>query len=103
MAVMGRYCKAYPAGQLRVFPGWTEKTPPARVSKAKRDGEPASSDGSDELEFYYIQQNYTVTAGIFRDEQITFDNVTDDWKKFCHEKLQFDPSPHLGDESPKAT
>jgi len=30
-----------------------------------------------------MQENYVVTDGIFKDENIIFDNVTPEWKDFC--------------------
>lgn len=33
MTNLGRYCKAYPVKQLRVFGGWTEKTENLKIEK----------------------------------------------------------------------
>ena len=38
----------------------------------------------------YIHDNYTVTDGIYRDENIIFDKVTDVWKQFCEQELSFE-------------
>jgi sirohydrochlorin ferrochelatase len=86
MPEMSKYSKAYSAEQFRAFPGWSEKTPPAKVT-LEEDGEtPGES-----LEYFFLHDNYVVTAGIFNDEEVAFDAVTDEWRNFCHEALGFDP------------
>jgi hypothetical protein len=77
MASMSNYCKAYPAAQLSAFPGWIASTPPASAVEEGSDG------------YYYLHDNYTVTAGVFVDEQVAFDDVSDEWKRFCVERLEF--------------
>ena len=90
MARMGKYCKAYPLSKLREYVGWNENLQNARKEKQKV--------GDKELDivrelidddFLYVQENYTVTDGIFIDENIIFDDVTSEWKKYCNEKLKF--------------
>ncbi|NMG11729.1 hypothetical protein DP117_34725, partial [Brasilonema sp. UFV-L1] len=41
-------------------------------------------------DFLYLQENYVVTDGIFKDENIIFDNVTPEWKEFCDKTLAFE-------------
>jgi hypothetical protein len=41
-------------------------------------------------DYVYIQENYTVTDGIYIDENIIFSNVTEAWKDFCQQVLQFE-------------
>jgi hypothetical protein len=44
--------------------------------------------------YYFLQEDYTVTAGIFMDEDIAFDAVTDEWREFCRDILRFEaPAP----------
>jgi hypothetical protein len=40
--------------------------------------------------FLYLQENYLVTDGIFKEENIIFDNITAEWKKFCQNTLLFE-------------
>jgi hypothetical protein len=40
------------------------------------------------------QENFVVTDGIFIDEHIIFDKVTDEWKEFCKGTLMFDENGH---------
>jgi hypothetical protein len=87
---MGRYCKVYPASRLREFPQWSEKVPPMRL-KMKDEGGGEKSAG--EREYYYVQDDYTVTANIFFGENIAFENVTEEWKEFCRNHLQFEVPP----------
>lgn len=75
MPEMGSYCKAYKLKILRQYPGWKEN----------QFGEPKL----DEEHIVYLQENFTVTDGIFLDERILFDSVTDDWARYCSETLQF--------------
>ena len=34
-------------------------------------------------DYVYVQRNFTVTDGLFIDENIIFDNVTAEWIEFC--------------------
>lgn len=89
MAVMGRYCKAYYLSKLREFPGWTE-LPMAKANAADQ------VNGSDDhaKDYLFLQENYTVTRGIFLDEEIVFDRVSPEWKEFCENILNFkNPDP----------
>lgn len=92
MAIMGKYCKAYLLKNLRQFNHWTEGGENVKKEKKMVDGK--------EVEVYrnlidddivYIQENYVVTNGIFKDEDIVFDQVSSEWKDFCTTILNFDP------------
>lgn len=72
MATMGKYCKAYLLKQFRQFNQWKENQEVTEDS------------------VLYLQENYVVTDGIYKDENIIFDNVTDEWKDFCHQVLEFE-------------
>src|SRR5215470_6256594 len=87
MATMGSYCKAYPATRLRQFTGWSEKVAPLRACPA--DGGAEEDNSEQGMEYFYLQENYTVTAGIFLDENIAFSDITPEWKDFCHSQLNF--------------
>jgi len=83
---MGRYCKAYPAERLRAFPGWIEKN--WKSSKGTEVAE-STTEMAEEQNHFYIQENYVVTADIFLDEKVVFDQVTDEWRSFCRDILDF--------------
>lgn len=90
MAIMGKYCKAYPLKKLRQFSQWTEQMENTRKEKKEIDG--TEVEVNRELtddDFLYLQENYVVTDGIFQDENIIFDKVTFEWKNFCTSILDF--------------
>lgn len=88
---MGNYCKAYLAGQFRQFPAWTENAANVRKEKEEVGGKEVEVERTlDDESILYLQENYIVTDGIFKDENIIFDNVTDEWKQFCHGTLEFE-------------
>lgn len=76
MATMGKYCKAYLLKQFRQFNQWKEN---------QQENKQITEDS-----VLYLQENYVVTDGIYKDENIIFDNVTDEWKEFCHQVLEFE-------------
>ena len=85
--LMGNYCKAYPVERLRAFPGWTEKD-----WKSSKPSDPAKSETAppDDPGHFYLQENYIVTADIFLDQYVVFDQVSDEWRAFCHDILKFE-------------
>ncbi|MGI2902862.1 hypothetical protein [Tolypothrix sp. VBCCA 56010] len=91
MATMGKYCKAYSLKKLREFSQWTEHSENTRKEKQQVDGKEVEVNRvlTDD-DFLYLQENYVVTDGIFKDENIIFDNITLEWQKFCKNTLLFD-------------
>jgi hypothetical protein len=88
---MGRYCKAYPIQRFREFSGWTEKI--ENLRKETRQVEGKEIEVQRELaadDFFYLQENFVVTDGIFIEENIIFDEVTPEWKDFCKHTLGFE-------------
>ncbi|ACB52394.1 hypothetical protein cce_3046 [Crocosphaera subtropica ATCC 51142] len=91
MAVMGKYCKAYLLKDLRQFSQWTEQAENVREETQEVEGKQVQVKRKlRDDDFLYLQENYVVTDGIFKDENIIFDKVTDDWKDFCNNRLQFE-------------
>ena len=92
MAEMGRYCKAYYAADFRKFPGWKENVASLRKDKQEVNGKEVEVERTElkDDDILYLQENLVVTDGIFKDENIIFDNVTDEWKEFCHGTLAFE-------------
>jgi len=94
MAEMGSYCKAYRAEDLRKFAGWVEKAEPLvvrrRPSSEEEPERQNDNSAAEETSYFYLQENFMVTAGIFRDQKIAFDHVTDEWKEFCKNVLKFE-------------
>jgi hypothetical protein len=89
MAEMGAYCQAFQIKQLREFEDWH-----ADLSGLRREVE--GSDDPDvqreltEDDVLYLQENFVVTDGIYKDEDVVFSEVTERWKAFCRERLQFE-------------
>jgi hypothetical protein len=100
---MGSYCKAYLAQQFRQFPGWSENAANVRKETKEVGGKEVEVERQlDDDSILYLQENYIVTDGIFKDENIIFDNVTDEWKQFCHETLEFEIPVYEPIEIPRA-
>jgi hypothetical protein len=94
MSTLGKYCKAYPLHQLRQFSGWTEERQNARRIRKEIDGETTEilrelTDG----DYLYVQENFTVTDGIFLDENVIFSAVTPEWIEFCRNVLGWEVPP----------
>ena len=92
MAEMGKYCKAYYAKDFRALDGWQENLDNLRPETEEKDGRevevPRTELKDDDI--LYLQESYVVTDGIFKDENIIFDKVTDLWKEACHKELGFE-------------
>lgn len=87
MKKMGKYCKAYEVKRLAEFPGWAEKKRKGSAQDNKVNGNSSEEANRD---FYYLQENYTATDGIFLDENVMYDNVTPEWIEFCKNTLKFE-------------
>jgi hypothetical protein len=89
MSTLGKYCRAYPLSQLRQFPGWVERADEARKLRKEIDGEivEAVRTLTDE-DYVYLQLDYTVTDGIFVNENVIFNEVTPEWIEFCQRVLK---------------
>jgi hypothetical protein len=91
MATMGKYCKAYPIQRLRDYSGWVENTANTRKEKTQIDDKEMEAPRVlTENDFLYVQENYVVTDGIFKDENIVFDAVTPEWIAYCQQSLKFE-------------
>ena len=93
MATIGRYCKSYPLSRLRQFSGWHEKAENARTIRQEVDGEMVEVPRQlTDADYVYLHVDFTVTDGIFIDENIIFDDVTPEWKEFCSHLVDGAPS-----------
>ncbi len=88
---MGKYCKAYYAREFRALKGWEENLENLRQEGDEGDGKDVETARTElnEEDILYLQENYVVTDGIFKDEHIVFDKVTDEWKEACRKQLGF--------------
>jgi hypothetical protein len=104
MAAMGKYCKAYSLKKLREFKGWAEKTENARKEKQAVNGkEVEATRVLAEGDYLYLQENYVVTDGIFKDENVVFDSVTPEWIEYCQQTLKFEIPVYEPDKPTAAT
>jgi len=92
MSIIGKYCRSHKLSQLRKFPGWTEKAENARKIRKELNGEivEATRELADD-DYVYLHENFTVTDGIFIDENIIFSDVTPEWVEFCRDVLRQAP------------
>lgn len=91
MPTMGKYCKAYPITRLRQLSGWKENSQNARKIKQVVDGKEVEAPRElTDSDFLYLQENFTVTDGVFIDENIIFDQVTPEWIEQCKNDLKFE-------------
>ena len=98
MAILGKYCRAYPLSQLRQFPGWVEKSENARTIRREVNGEIVEEARTlTDADYVYVQRNLTVTDGIFIDENIIFDDVTAEWIEYCRNVLGVDYAAGSGE------
>lgn len=91
MAEIGPYCKAYTLEKLREFENWTENKENARPENLA----PVNEDKKRPRELkpdhiVYLHENHVVTDGIYKNENIIFDNVTPEWIAFCQQHLKFE-------------
>lgn len=89
MPTPGTYCKAYPVDRFRAFAGWNEKVAALRVTSSEGAADETGSDKPKEIEYFYLHEDFTVTAGIYLDQDIAFNDVTPEWKAFCETQLNF--------------
>src|SRR5689334_986722 len=86
MRKMGRYCKAYPIERFEEFAAW-----PKDVDQVRRQQHAEEKTEADSLlDFLYLQEDFTVTDGIFLEENVIFNNVTPEWIDFCKNTLAFE-------------
>jgi len=91
MATMGKYCKAYSLKKLREFNQWIENSENTRKEKQEINGQEIEVNRKlTDDDFLYLQENYIVTDGIFKDENIIFNNISPEWQDFCHKTLRFE-------------
>ena len=93
MTTLGVYCRAYQLSRLRQFPGWTEKAENARRITKEVNGESVEVPRElTDADYVYLHIDFTVTDGIFIDENIIFNDVTPEWVEFSRNVLGQNPS-----------
>lgn len=91
MAEMGRYCKAYLASDLKRYGGWNPRLEQLRQPEPEKPGEqPETRTALADDDIVYLQEDLSVTDGIFRDENVLFRDDSEAWRTFCAEDLEFE-------------
>jgi hypothetical protein len=71
-----KFCRAYLARDLREFPAcgrrWEE------TGRAPMDDE-----------VVYVHDDFVARSGIFPEDEVLYDTIDEDWKRFCTERLRF--------------
>jgi len=95
---MRKYCKAYLVKEFKKFKHWQVNDANLRKEIQNVDGKevevPRRLSDDDIL---YLHEDFVVTDGIYREEHVVFDAVTEEWKAFCTRVLKFSV-PDFGGE-----
>ncbi len=88
MAEIG-HCKAFYVKDFRALPGWEENLDNLGPEiRQERDGDvEVPRTGLDDDDYLFLHESYVVTDGIYADEHVIFDKVTDEWKAACQAQL----------------
>ncbi|NOX38146.1 MAG: hypothetical protein GXO78_11495 [Calditrichaeota bacterium] len=99
---MRKYCKAYLVKDFKKFKNWKVNEANLRKETRNVDGKEVEAPRrlSDD-DILYLHEDFVVTDGIYREEHVIFDAVTDEWKEFCRQVLKFSV-PDFGGETRKA-
>jgi len=88
---MSEYCKAYKLSKLRQFPGWVDQVEKTNDETSQEATErKQTSELFSEDDYLFLHDTFIVTNGIFEDQNIIFNNVSQEWKQFCMEQLKFE-------------
>jgi ankyrin repeat protein len=85
------YCRAYNVSRFTEFPGWREGQTQAAAHGSSENGNGSTGAGSDaeEEEIAFLHSDYTVTRSMWHDEDVIFSDVTNEWREFCTNVLEF--------------
>ena len=104
MPSVGKYCKVYLVERFREFSAWVEGSMNIRKEKQVIDNQQVEVDRSlADDDYLFLQENYVVTDGIFKDEHIIFGDVTPEWIAFCQQELGFEVPAWARGESAENT
>lgn len=84
-----KYCKAYYLRDLRQFPNWTESKINWNKESTEREKTIGGSSLLSDNHIVFLHTDFSVTNSIWHKENVIFNQVTDDWKRFCIEVLKF--------------
>lgn len=88
-----KYCRAYHLADLRRFAGWSENPITADTKNAEHgsgNDQPAAHPPTlGDASIVYLHEDFAVTADVWRNENVVFDQGTAAWKEFCATVLNF--------------
>ncbi len=85
------YCKAYQLSDFRKFSSWTE----SKINWMEKGVIDVSGNGDNrehsltDDDIAFLHRDYTVTASMWRNENVIFNQITPEWQEFCSTILQF--------------
>lgn len=82
-----KYCRAYRLKELREFPCWPEQSLDSNGKDG--EGEQAKGAGLTDDKVVFIHQDFTVTESVWHNENVIFDQVSENWRDFCATVLGF--------------
>jgi hypothetical protein len=89
MRKLGRYCRAYPLSKLRQFGRWHELAENARMEECMVEGKTVLRPRTlTDSSYVFLQEDYTVTDGLFLGEHVIFEDQSSQWEQFCRETLE---------------
>jgi hypothetical protein len=80
------YCCAIPLSKLRDFKDWQQN---ADESKIKQRHFPTDHIAVND-DIVYLNKRYTVSTSPFPDSAVIFDDITDEWRRFCNDNFDID-------------
>lgn len=84
------YFASYQLGELRRYPAWAENKLGVReASPVAAGGQAPDGGGLSDDDVVFLHQDYVVTKSIWHDEDVIFNEVTEQWKDYCRNELQF--------------
>jgi hypothetical protein len=81
------YAKAYPLADLRRWSGWSPRPTNWRS--------PRAFDSLEDADIVVVHDDFTVTLGIYPDEDILQEGSDAAWRLFCTEQLRFEVPPEF--------
>ena len=96
MTQLAQYCKAYLLSEFRRYPAWIEDAGQALPESDEPDADTTPRNLSDD-DVLFLHDSYVVTDGVYPDEHVIFDGVTDEWVRFCKEELHFEVPDYARD------
>lgn len=91
MEKMGKYCKAYPIDRLSQYSEWSIDADNLRSDKKSVEGKEVEVKRTlDDVSFLYLQEDFTVTDGIFLNKNVVFESNKPEWIDFCKNILRFE-------------